>query len=88
MMVWMSLITYGAGDTIGLSTQLFTLEGKLSYHPELQKLRSKIEQIEGAIDAIAKRMKNEIATALEIFGDTFHLQRACEYIKKDKHMTP
>jgi hypothetical protein len=29
MMVWMSLMTYGSEDSIGPSTKLFTVDGKL-----------------------------------------------------------
>lgn len=29
MMVWMSLITYGLGDSMGPSTKLFTVDGKI-----------------------------------------------------------
>jgi hypothetical protein len=29
MMVWMSLITYGSGDSMGPSTKLFTVDGKI-----------------------------------------------------------
>jgi hypothetical protein len=61
------------------STSYFTI---YSYHPELQKLRSKIELLEAARDDLSQRMKNEIAQVLEIFlGKRFDLQRA--YLKSE-----
>lgn len=41
MLVWLSLITYGSGEAMGSATKLFTLEGKLSYHPKLCELKEK-----------------------------------------------
>lgn len=71
---------------------MLTYSSKSSYHPDLQKLKSKLKQLEAARDSLAQRMKLQIAQVLDKFGDRFSSSRAyqkSEHIIKDSPtMTP
>eukprot|EP00979_Chaetoceros_neogracilis_P016579 scaffold8683_cov123-Chaetoceros_neogracile.AAC.2 len=67
MLVWVSLFTYGSGESMGSATKLFTLEGKLNYHPDLNELKEKTDLFATASKQLLMEMKNRIANTIEKF---------------------
>jgi len=85
--IWLSLLTYGAGDTMGESTKRFTLNEKLRYHPDIVKMEEKRGMLQAMSSALAESIRDGIANEVEKFGDLFQVDRAksrARLIRKDK----
>ncbi|GFH53878.1 hypothetical protein CTEN210_10354 [Chaetoceros tenuissimus] len=78
MQVWLSLITYGSADGMGLATKLFTIEEKLKLHPEIVELTEKVSRFSSASMHLVRTMKSRLSTAVLAFGLEFNERNANE----------
>mmetsp|Transcript_3022 Transcript_3022/g.8731 ORF Transcript_3022/g.8731 Transcript_3022/m.8731 type:complete len:1063 (+) Transcript_3022:1610-4798(+) len=76
--VWSSVMTYGAGDTMGDCTKLFTLEQKLSYHPEIVELKEKRDLLDKASKSLSKALRKKLSDEVLDFGSLFKEEYAAD----------
>ncbi len=85
--VWLSLMAYGVGDSMGESTKLFTKDYKIQSHPELVNIGEKRELLKKASRSLSNALRLKVAEVVRSFGTYFDEEYAfsrSEAIKKDK----
>ena len=84
--VWLSLMAYGVGDSMGESTKLFTKDYKIQSHPELVDIGEKRKLLMKASGSLSNALRLKVAEVVRSFGTYFDEEYAfcrSEAIKKN-----